>query len=212
MCGGARPRSTPWPPSRPLSARTRMADEGEPWSGGRGLYRRDSDPSRAVRRVSSATGSAKKRNGGVGRTRTWCRFNIGCRDRERRACRRTRTILPTTTTIERLCADALVDAERQIEARIAERVPPRDLLLVGDRPQLVPNIRVDVDGDHGDHHAGRTVLVGLDRPPGAPPRGARQGLLKIRSGLKAPVNTGPTRSAECWLSDVGAAFSARRRD
>ena len=40
------------------------------------------------------------------------------------ACRRTRTILPTTTTIERLCADALVDAERQSEARIAERVPP----------------------------------------------------------------------------------------
>ena len=46
------------------------------------------------------------------------------------ACHRTRTILPATTTIERLCADALVDAERQIEARIAERVPPglrRDL-------------------------------------------------------------------------------------
>ena len=40
------------------------------------------------------------------------------------ACRRTRTILPTTTTIERLCADALVEAERQIEAHIAERVPP----------------------------------------------------------------------------------------
>ena len=29
------------------------------------------------------------------------------------ACRRTRTILPATTTIERLCADALVDAERR---------------------------------------------------------------------------------------------------
>ncbi len=46
------------------------------------------------------------------------------------ACRDTRTILPATTTIERLCADALVDAERRIEARIAERVPPglpRDL-------------------------------------------------------------------------------------
>ena len=46
------------------------------------------------------------------------------------ACRGTRTILPATTTIERLCADALVDAERRIEARIAERVPPglrRDL-------------------------------------------------------------------------------------
>ena len=40
------------------------------------------------------------------------------------ACRQTRTILPTTTAIERLCADALVDAERRIEARIAERVPP----------------------------------------------------------------------------------------
>ena len=40
------------------------------------------------------------------------------------ACRQTRTILPTTTTIERLCADALVDAERRIETRIAERVPP----------------------------------------------------------------------------------------
>ncbi len=39
------------------------------------------------------------------------------------ACRRTRTILPATTTIERLCADALVEAERRIEARIAERVP-----------------------------------------------------------------------------------------
>ena len=46
------------------------------------------------------------------------------------ACRYTRTILPATTTIERICADALVDAERRIEARIAERVPPglrRDL-------------------------------------------------------------------------------------
>ena len=31
------------------------------------------------------------------------------------ACRRTRTILPATTTIERLCADALVDAERRID-------------------------------------------------------------------------------------------------
>ena len=39
-------------------------------------------------------------------------------------CRRTRTILPATTTIERLCADALVDAERRIETRIAEQVPP----------------------------------------------------------------------------------------
>ena len=34
-------------------------------------------------------------------------------------CRRTRTILPGFSTIERLCADALVKAERRIEDRIA---------------------------------------------------------------------------------------------
>ncbi len=38
-------------------------------------------------------------------------------------CRRTRTVLPATSTIERLCATALVDAERQIETRIAGRLP-----------------------------------------------------------------------------------------
>ena len=37
-------------------------------------------------------------------------------------CRRLRTILPAPSTIERLCADALVDAERRIEGRIAGRV------------------------------------------------------------------------------------------
>lgn len=37
-------------------------------------------------------------------------------------CRRTRTILPAPSTIERLCADALVDAERKIETRIADRL------------------------------------------------------------------------------------------
>ena len=41
------------------------------------------------------------------------------------ACRRTRTILPATTTIERLCADALVDAERRIEARNRRADPAR---------------------------------------------------------------------------------------
>ena len=44
--------------------------------------------------------------------------------RRTEACRHTRTILPATTTTERICADALVDAERRVEARIAERVPP----------------------------------------------------------------------------------------
>lgn len=37
-------------------------------------------------------------------------------------CRASRTILPGVTIIERLCADALVAAERRIEARIAERL------------------------------------------------------------------------------------------
>tara|TARA_R110002073_G_C9481751_1_gene580102 strand:- start:23 stop:2911 length:2889 start_codon:yes stop_codon:yes gene_type:complete len=37
-------------------------------------------------------------------------------------CRRTQTILPGVTVIERLCADALVAAERRIESRIAARL------------------------------------------------------------------------------------------
>jgi TnpA family transposase len=37
-------------------------------------------------------------------------------------CRETQTILPAITTIERLCADALVVAERRIETRIARRI------------------------------------------------------------------------------------------
>lgn len=39
-------------------------------------------------------------------------------------CRRTRTVFPATSTIERLCATALVDAERRIETRIASRQSP----------------------------------------------------------------------------------------
>ncbi|WP_433850758.1 Tn3 family transposase [Brucella pseudogrignonensis] len=37
-------------------------------------------------------------------------------------CRNTMTILPAVTTIERLCADALVASERRIETRIADRL------------------------------------------------------------------------------------------
>jgi len=45
-------------------------------------------------------------------------------------CRQTQTILPAISTIERLCADALVAAERCIEARIADRLdqPMRERL------------------------------------------------------------------------------------
>ena len=39
-------------------------------------------------------------------------------------CRHNKIILPAVTTIERLCADALVDAERRIEVRIADRLVP----------------------------------------------------------------------------------------
>ena len=72
--------------------------------------------------MSSGTGSAKKRHGAQSNEDLVRRFV--------EACRHTRTILPATTTTERICADALVDAERRTEARIAERVPPglrRDL-------------------------------------------------------------------------------------
>jgi TnpA family transposase len=37
-------------------------------------------------------------------------------------CRRTQTVLPGVSVIERLCADALVAAERRIESRITERL------------------------------------------------------------------------------------------
>ncbi len=37
-------------------------------------------------------------------------------------CRETSTILPAVSTIERLCADALVAAERRIETRIVENL------------------------------------------------------------------------------------------
>lgn len=40
-------------------------------------------------------------------------------------CRQTQTILPAASTIERLCADALVEAERQIEARIVQHLDPK---------------------------------------------------------------------------------------
>ena len=39
-------------------------------------------------------------------------------------CRDTKTILPAITTIERLCADALVAAERRIDKQIARRLDP----------------------------------------------------------------------------------------
>ena len=40
-------------------------------------------------------------------------------------CRQARTILPAISTIERLCADALVAAERRIESRIAGAIPSK---------------------------------------------------------------------------------------
>jgi len=55
-------------------------------------------------------------------------------------CRRTRTILPAPSTIERLCADALVDAERRIEDRIAGRITP----TLG--KQLIALLEDTVDG------------------------------------------------------------------
>ena len=55
-------------------------------------------------------------------------------------CRRTLTILPGLSVIERLCADALVAAERRVEARIADRLD--DLIRV----RLDALLSDDVDG------------------------------------------------------------------
>ena len=84
------------------------------------------------------------------------------------AYRHTRTILPATTTIERICADALVDAERRREARIAERVPPglrRDLehLLEETVDAGVPRFVSPLGWEHIN-------LTGEYRWPGAGPR------------------------------------------
>ena len=67
--------------------------------------------------------AARELNDRLGEEAPLARSNEDLARRFVDACRQTRTILPATTTIERLCADALVDAERRIEARIAERVP-----------------------------------------------------------------------------------------
>ncbi len=40
-------------------------------------------------------------------------------------CRRTQTVLPGVSVIERLCADALVTAERRIEIRVESRITDR---------------------------------------------------------------------------------------
>ena len=53
-------------------------------------------------------------------------------------CRRTLTVLPATTTIERLCADALVAAERRVEERIAARLDIGDALGKSQPPASHP--------------------------------------------------------------------------
>lgn len=47
-------------------------------------------------------------------------------------CRRTLTILPAISTIERLCADALVAAEKRIEKRIADRLSDHECAALDD--------------------------------------------------------------------------------
>lgn len=55
-------------------------------------------------------------------------------------CRRTHTVLPGVSVIERLCADALVAAERRIEARIVDRL--NDVM----KDQLDALLTKNVDG------------------------------------------------------------------
>ncbi len=71
-------------------------------------------PVRAQRHAAFATGCSPKPNRPRSNDDLARRFIARCRD--------TMTILPAITTIERLCADALVAAERAIEKRIATRL------------------------------------------------------------------------------------------
>ena len=55
-------------------------------------------------------------------------------------CRRTQIIVPAVSSVERLCADALVEAERRIEARIVDR------LCAPSKTRLDETLTEDVDG------------------------------------------------------------------
>ena len=85
--------------------------------------------------------------------------------------------------IERLCADALVDAEGRIEARIAERVPP---VLRSDgtaRPTgfLRPNFRLGAGGCAPNHRLWQTEV--FVPPAGRVPRRRR---LSCRAATATP--------------------------
>ena len=65
---------------------------------------------------------ARDLKGWLEREAETARSNEGLARRFVEECRRTQTVLPGVSVIERLCADALVAAERRIESRITDRL------------------------------------------------------------------------------------------
>ena len=104
-----------------------------------------------------------------------------------------------STTIERLCADALVAAERWIEARIAERVSPglrRDSSGSGSSSLVVdaaPGDGARVGRPRDGHGGGRGP--GDDPPEAADPAGL-SGSQSFGVRVTAPFTDDPLRPGE----------------
>ena len=95
-------------------------------------------------------------------------------------CRRTMIMLPATTTVERLCADTLVYAERRNEERIASRLAS----------QVVDAVSARLEGGGGSH-----VTVGGQRlgQSGAHPSGqeaALEALMGLDDAMRDPWDGG----------------------
>ena len=137
------------------------------------------------------------------------------------ACRRTRTILPTTTTTERLGADALFDAERQIEPASPSRfrpgfranssicstkrstpAPSTVWCAVGCRSRGASTTDVMLAGNWKTSRMVAHYSAGATAERGAPP--AHIAL------IGAPVEGGPIwvgSTASCWLERETKEFS-----
>lgn len=133
-------------------------------------------------------------------------------------CRATQTILPGITVIERLCADALVAAERRIDARIADRLDDQmcsrlDALLTetadGSVTRFVWLRQFEVGQNSADMNklldrleflqdiaVDRTVLSGVPPTASRASDGKGNGILQVICGIfQATVDLPSSRSA-----------------
>lgn len=93
-------------------------------------------------------------------------------------CRATQTILPGITVIERLCADALVAAERRIDARIADRL---DDEMCSRLDALLTETAARPVGILAGHGRGQKHPVGCAALPYRAPPTARRTIFRRRS-------------------------------